>query len=88
MLKSTSVLSGVLVTAGVVVAARAFAPNKMHEFDEWTSKKAILPVTKSVGKIFGVKEDDVDRMVEKHEQIKTGEWVARMKDTQQEGIER
>lgn len=65
LLKSTSVLSGILVTAGVVVAARALAPNKMHSFDTWTGEKAILPATKAVGKLFGVKEEDVERMAEK-----------------------
>lgn len=73
LLKSSSVLSGVLVTAGVVVAARALAPNRMHSFDEWTSENAILPTTKVVGKLFGVKEEDVDRMVQKEKQMKH-EW--------------
>lgn len=67
LLKSSSVLSGILVTAGVVVAARALAPDKMHSFDTWTSEKAILPATKTVGKVFGIKEADVDRMLEKEE---------------------
>lgn len=77
LLKSTSVLSGVLVTAGVVVAARALAPNKMHAFDTWTGEKAILPATKVVGKLFGVKEEDVDRMLEKEQEIHEGGWTAR-----------
>jgi len=68
LLKSSSVLSGILVTAGVVVAARAFAPIKMHSFDTWTGEKAILPATKALGKVFGVEEEDVDRMLEKHRQ--------------------
>jgi hypothetical protein len=79
-LKSSSVLSGVLVTAGVVVAARALAPNKMHSFDTWTSKNAILPTTKTVGKLFGVKEEDVERMAEKHEEIKGQIWQQYLED--------
>lgn len=67
-LKSTSVLSGVLVTAGMVIMARMLAPHKVREFDQWTSKQVILPTTKAVGKIFGVTEDDVDRMAEKQQQ--------------------
>lgn len=78
-LKSGSVLSGVLVTAGVVVAARALAPNKMHSFDTWTSKNAILPATKTVGKLFGVKEEDVERMAEKDkEKDAAPTWKMRM----------
>ena len=78
LLKSTSVLSGILVTAGVVVAARALAPNKMHSFDTWTGEKAILPATKAVGKIFGVKEEDVERMAKKDKQLKGEGWVEKM----------
>jgi hypothetical protein len=88
MLKSTSVLSGVLVTAGVVVAARALAPNKMHRFDQWTSTNAILPATRRVGKIFGVKEEDIARMAQKQRQIKEGKWVALTQDVPQEGMGR
>ncbi len=83
LLKSTSVLSGILVTAGVVVAARALAPNKMHSFDTWTGEKAILPATKAVGKLFGVKEEDVERMAEKDkEQDAAPTWKTRMENQQ------
>jgi hypothetical protein len=82
-LKSTSVLSGVLVTAGIVVAARALAPEKMHSFDQWTSRKAILPATKTVGKVFGVKEEDVDRMAEKHDEVQHKSWKTRMEKPQE-----
>lgn len=80
LLKSTSVLSGILVTAGVVVAARALAPNKMHSFDTWTGEKAILPATKAVGKLFGVKEEDIERMAERHEEINGKKWQQRVED--------
>jgi hypothetical protein len=77
-LKSTSVLSGVVVTAGVVVAARALAPQKMHSFDTWTGKNAILPATKTVGKWFGVKEEDVERMQQKHDALNSTAWTQRV----------
>ncbi len=86
-LKSTSVLSGVLVTAGMVVAARAFVPHKMRELDKWTSHNVILPATKTVGKVFGVKEDDVNRMVEKHNQLDNPQWVGRINELRT-GLER
>jgi len=83
LLKSTSVLSGILVTAGVVVAARALAPNTIHSFDSWTGKHAILPATKAIGKIFGVKEADVDRMAEKDKaQDAAPTWKMRMEHQQ------
>lgn len=75
LLKSSSVLSGILVTAGVVVAARAMAPVRMHGVDEWMGENTILPATKAVGKLFGVKEEDVERMAQKDQEIREGSWV-------------
>jgi|GEM_PF-696791 len=69
LLKGSSVLSGVLVTAGMVVAARVFAPNKMHSLDQWASDKIVLPVTKTTGKMFGIKDEDITRMVEKEKEL-------------------
>lgn len=77
-LKTTSVLSGILVTAGVVVLARALAPHKVREFDQWTSQTVILPTTKMVGRVFGVDAQAVDRMIQKEEDIKQGGWVNKL----------
>jgi hypothetical protein len=79
-LKTTSVLSGVIVTAGMVVAARTMMPGKMHDFDSWMGRNAILPATKATGELFGIKAEDVDRMAEKHEQIREGNWTERTKN--------
>lgn len=77
-LKSASVLSGVLVTAGVVVAARALAPHRVREFDQWTSSNFILPSTKVVGKIFGVDEAAVERMAAKRAEFSDEGWTRRV----------
>lgn len=77
-LKTGTVLSGILITAGVVVAARALAPHKMREIDKWSSDKVILPVTKGVSKVFGVDENAVDRMVENQEKLDHGNWAERV----------
>lgn len=79
-LKSTSVLSGVLVTAGMVVAARAFAPHKVREFDQWTSSNFILPATKTIGNAFGVNDNAVDRVTEKQKQLEENPWSQRVKN--------
>lgn len=78
LLKSSSVLSGVLVTAGVVVAARVFAPHAMHNFDKKVSENAILPATKAIGSLFGITEEDVDRMQENHQKMKNEKWQDRV----------
>lgn len=55
----------------------------MHSFDTWTGEKAILPATKAVGKLFGVKEEDVERMAEKDkEQDAAPTWKTRMENQQ------
>lgn len=88
LLKSGSVLSGIVITAGVVVAARALAPNKMHDFDRWTSDNAILPATKTVGKWFGVTPEDIDRMVDKRQRIEDEGWVDRISISQDNVLQR
>ena len=70
-----------LVTAGMVVAAHAFAPHKVREFDQWTSHNVILPATKTVGKVFGVNEEDVNRMAEKHKKLENPQWAGRINDS-------
>jgi hypothetical protein len=71
-LKTTSVLSGVAVTAGVVVAARLIAPGKMHGFDQWAGHNVVLPTTKFIGKAFNIDEQAVDRMAEKEKDFHGG----------------
>lgn len=81
-LKSSTVLSGMLITSGVVVGTRAMLPEKMHNLDQSNVQKAILPATKWVGKLFGVREEDMNRMLEKEQsghghEVKTwGERIA------------
>ncbi len=77
-LKSSSVLSGVLVTAGMVVAARAFVPDTMRRIDRWTSRKIILPTTKAVGSLVGVDAQAVDRMAERENALHDGAWLQRL----------
>jgi hypothetical protein len=81
-LKSSSVLSGVLVTAGMVVAARALAPDAMHRIDRWTSHRIILPTTKAVGGLVGVDEAAVDRMASKEEALAQSSWQQRLENGQ------
>ena len=75
-LKSTSVLSGVLVTAGVVVAARALAPDRMHRFEEWMTKNVTLPPMMAVGKAVGI---DQKTMEDAAKEQAGGEWAQRIK---------
>lgn len=82
LLKTTSCLSGIVVTAGMVVAARALAPHRMRGFDQWTSKNVILPTTRGVGGLFGVDNDAVNRMIEKHDKLDHATWAERLASEQ------
>lgn len=83
-LKSGSVLAGVGVTAGVVVAARALAPHKVREFDQWTSRTAILPTTRFIGRVTGMYDDeDVNNMVQKQGVVPHASWQERLSGHEQ-----
>ena len=51
---------GAAITAGLVFGARAFAPDKAHKWDETAGRHVVVPLTKKVGKLFGVEEHEVD----------------------------
>lgn len=48
------------ITAALVFGARALAPDKAHKWDETVGRRVVLPVTKKVGKLFGIEASDVD----------------------------
>ncbi|MCE2926129.1 MAG: hypothetical protein LW823_00570 [Rickettsiales bacterium] len=79
--KSSAAITGMAVTAGLVVAARVAAPHTVRRFDQWTSNNVLLPTTKFVGKFFGVDSDAVDRMVAHEREIKEGGWAAKLDQT-------
>ncbi|MDX2113106.1 MAG: hypothetical protein SFW63_05195 [Alphaproteobacteria bacterium] len=80
--KSTAAITGMAVTAGLVVAARVAAPHTVRKFDQWTSSNVLLPTTKFVGKFFGVDSDAVDRMAAHEEALKEGRWTERLSEQQ------
>lgn len=70
---------GAGITAGLVFGARAFAPDKAHKWDETAGKHVVVPLTKTVGKLFGVKERDVDAYHEaQREKDSPQSWAARV----------
>jgi hypothetical protein len=70
-----SAMSGMAVTAALVVGARAVAPRKVRQFDKVTSETLFLPATKVVGKLFGVDSETVERVVKQEERLKEDGWV-------------
>jgi hypothetical protein len=74
-----SALTGITVTAGLVVGTRALAPHKVRQFDQFTSRNVFLPATKTVGSIFGVDSKDVERMAGKNKDTQDTGWTGRAK---------
>ena len=70
--KVYAALTGNTITAGLVVAARAFAPGTVRGWDQAVSGSVITPTTKFIGKAFGVTESDVDRMVRRDTELNQG----------------
>ena len=54
-----------LAATGTVLTSRAIAPESAHKWDQYTSQKVFLPMTKYVGGLFGIDEKTVERMAQK-----------------------
>lgn len=48
------------ITAGLVFGARAMSPDRAHKWDQTMGGKVVVPITKKIGRVFGVEERDVD----------------------------
>lgn len=73
-------LSGVALSSGLMVGARALAPATAQKWDGYASEKLYLPATKKVSKLFGVDEKTVDSMVAKERAHDVKSWVARREE--------
>jgi hypothetical protein len=74
---------GSAVTAALVFGTRAIAPDKAHKWDETAGKHVIVPLTKKVGKIFGVEERDVDDYHARRSEDAARNWVEKVNDQPQ-----
>ena len=86
LLHSTSVLTGVVVTAGVVVAARALMPDRMHRFEEWMTKNVTLPPMMVAGRTIGIDQNIMENAAQQHMEHSSGEWVDRLADDKQSAL--
>lgn len=75
---------GASISAGLVVGGRGLAPGAAEKWDNFTSEKLFLPATKTIGRIFGVKNEDVDRMAEKEKGLRSDSWAERAKSVDSE----
>ena len=70
--------TGATISAALVVAGRAFAPQTARKWDQYTSKHVFLPLTKVVGGAAGISSEDVDRMAVK-EGLHDVNWTDKVK---------
>lgn len=66
-------LIGASITGGLVLGVRAFTPGGAHKWDETVGKKVIAPVTKRVGRLFGIEADEVDNFHQERARRESGE---------------
>ena len=75
---------GALTSATLLFGGRAIAPGKFQSWDRWTSKHVFTPMTKTVGKLFGVDEKAVEETIQRKEQIEHRNWTDKSNTTPDE----
>lgn len=79
-------LNGVAISTGAVVGGRAIMPQTARKWDQWTSDNIFLPMTKLVGKVAGIKDEDVERMAIKEGLKEDASWVNKIKSDQSQSV--
>lgn len=67
--------AGAAITATLVLGARTLSPEKAHAWDETMGRRVVVPVTKTVGRLFGVDSDTIEKQARHHEH---GSWAERV----------
>ncbi len=77
---------GALISNGMLLGGRALAPDIAEKFDKLDSKFVIKPTTKAVGKLFGVNDQDIERMEKREESLEAApkpKWAGRVAEQAQ-----
>ncbi|MBX9725752.1 MAG: hypothetical protein K2X09_00680 [Rickettsiales bacterium] len=75
-----SKLVGAAVSNGLLIGGRMVAPGAAQKWDAMTGDNIFLPVSKTVGKLFGVDEDAIERAAKKDKDRKAPVWSTRVED--------
>lgn len=57
---------GAAVSNTLLIGGRAMAPNTFHRWDQWNSSNIVVPITKTVGSVFGADTSKVDEIAQRH----------------------
>jgi hypothetical protein len=78
--------AGAAITAGLIFGVRAMAPNAAHKWDSKMGKHVVVPLTKTVGGLFGVKEHEVEAHQKRHGDEAPKNWQARVSEPSSEQV--
>lgn len=73
-----SKLVGAAVSNGLLIGGRMMAPGTAEQWDQFTGDKLFLPVTKTVGKLFGIDEKAMEKTTGR--QKPESSWEARVRN--------
>jgi len=76
-----SKLVGAVVSNGILIGGRMLAPGAAQKWDQMTGENVFLPVSKAVGKVFGVDEKMMEKAVQNHREREQPTWVKRTEPT-------
>ncbi len=77
---------GALISNGMLLGGRALSPDVAEKIDRFNSRTFIKPTTRVVGKLFGVNDDDIDRMEKREATLDSAPkaWAERVATEQQQ----
>jgi len=73
--------AGAGITAAIVFGTRSLVPDKAHQWDEMMGRKVVVPLTKKVGKLFGIEEHEVEAHQKRQAEDAPKDWKARVKES-------
>lgn len=68
---------GAGTTAGLVFGMRAAAPDLAHGWDQTAGKHVVAPITRGVGKLFGIDDKAIDDFQRKRDQMDNPNWAGK-----------
>ena len=78
-----SKLVGAAVSNGILIGGRMIAPGAAQKWDEFTSDKLFLPVSKTVGRVLGVDEKTMEKAAKRQNSGADGQWQDRLEELKQ-----
>ncbi len=78
-----SKLVGAVVSNGILIGGRMIAPGAAQQWDEFTSDKLFMPVSKTVGRVFGVDQQAMEKAAKRQKDGAGGQWQERLEEQKQ-----